>query len=69
MAIVHLNKHQVALVLARKKSSIAALARNHNINSHSIYEATRRGTCTPKVAGKLAQALGVDVSEIVEADR
>lgn len=69
MATVHLNKHQVVLVLARKKTSIAALARNHNINAHSIYDAIRRGTCTPKVAGKLAQFLDVDVSVIVEADR
>lgn len=69
MRTVHLNKHEIALALARKKSSIAAIAITNGSSASTFYDAIKKGRCTPRAAGELAQALGVDVSVIVEADR
>lgn len=69
MKTVHLNEHEIALALARKKSSIAAIAITNGSSVSTFYDAIQKGRCTPKTAGELAQALGVDVSVIVEAYR
>ena len=69
MRTVHLNTHEIALALARKKSSITAIAIKNGSLATTFHDAIRKGRCTPKTAGKLAQALGVDVSVIVEAYR
>ena len=61
---VQLNIPAIMSVLAMNKWSNKVLAERAGISRQSISTILRRGTCSAVNAGRLADALGVDVREI-----
>lgn len=56
---------RIETILAEMKKTQSWLSETSGISRQSICTILKRGTCTPKSAGKLADGLGVPVSEIV----
>lgn len=60
-----LDIFKLNVILAERGMSKADLAKICGISRQNISTLWTRGTCWPQTAGKLATALGVDVTEIV----
>ena len=63
---MNISKEKFMLAMARAKASREELAVKTGLNPVSITNLLGRGKCKPATAGKLAEALGVDVTEILE---
>ena len=61
-----LNAHKIRLILASKEITQCELAMLSGISRQSISTILSRGSCELRNAGRIARALNVDVSEIVE---
>ena len=63
-----LNKSQVETIMARKQLTIrdVCLRGDININTFKQAKSNRYKKITPRIAGKIAAALGVDVTEILK---
>lgn len=62
-----LDKTKIDLLLARKNLSISDVLESANMNSRTFYDGFKR-KMTPRCAGRIAAALGVDVTEIIIQD-
>ena len=62
---MQLDTFKLNVILAERGISKADLAKICGISRQNISTLFTRGTCWPKTAGKVAAALGVDVTEIV----
>lgn len=60
---------KVEAMLARDGVTRAELSKRSGISRQSVSCILQRGTCSTVNAGKIARALGVDVTEIMEAVR
>ncbi len=60
------NKRKLEIAMARAELNRNQLAEKANIPLPTICTAVRRGTCKPATAGRIAKALGVDVTEIID---
>lgn len=60
-----LNKHTINLLMARKGLNGTALSKIMGNTPQATHRILRSTNIRPDTAGKLAAALGVDVSEIV----
>lgn len=63
-----ISKTKIEMIMAEKKLSTTEFAKRSGISRQSISTVKQRGTCTPTTAGKLADGLGVPVSEIFEQE-
>ena len=63
---MYIKKNSIELRLAEMGITKAELAERCGVSRQNISTIVRRGTCEPKTAGKLAEGLGVPVSEIIE---
>lgn len=63
-----LNTTKIALILADRELTRAALAEMCGISRQNISTILTRGTCEPKTAGKLAKGLGIDPAEIIKEE-
>lgn len=61
-----IDRHKVDNILARKNWTVAELARKYGASRNRLYIILGSKTILPKTAGKLAKALEVDVTEIIE---
>lgn len=61
-----LNRDKVDLILARKKMSVAQLSEKYGCSRQSMYTTLNGRRMKPEVIGRIADALGVDVTEIIE---
>ena len=52
--------------LADKGKFIYELAEQSGISRQNLSTVLRRGTCAPTTAGRIAKAMGVDLSDITE---
>ena len=66
--IMKLNTTKIALILADREMTRAALAEACGISRQNVSTIMTRGTCEPKTVGKLAKGLGVDASELIKED-
>ena len=57
---------KIEAIMARKGFTKSILSDRSGISRQNISTITLRGTCEPKTAGRIAQALGVDVTEIMD---
>lgn len=64
---MRINAEKVEILLAEQGKTKQALSRECGISAQSISTIIRRGSCEPRNAGKLAEALGVHVTEITAA--
>lgn len=62
---MRINNERIEAILAEQGITKAVLAERCGISRQNISIITRRGTCEPRTAGKLAAGLGVPVSEII----
>ncbi len=60
------NKKKLEIAMARAKLNRNELAKKANMPVPTICNVYSRGTCKPGTVGKIAAALGVDVTEILE---
>lgn len=63
-----INRQKVDLALARKNWTVSELAREYGTSRNRLYVILGGGTVLPKTAGKLAKALEVDITEIIESE-
>ena len=61
-----LNTKSVRVVMAQKSLSLTDVAKNYGSTRQRISCILNSVNITPRTAGKLASALGVDVTEIIE---
>lgn len=61
-----INAQRAETKLAELGWTKKQLASVCGISAQNISTVLRRGTCTPKTAGKLAQGLGVPVADIIK---
>lgn len=64
--MIRLNRDKLYLAMARKKLDRGDLAKLTELSESTINTVFSRLTCKPKTAGIIADALGVDVTEIIE---
>lgn len=57
---------KLAIALARACMSVSDLSEKTGIPVNTIVNVKRRRVTRPKTAGKIAQALGVDVTELLK---
>ena len=60
------SKEKVNIILARKQVTISEMCDDAGFSRNRFYTILNSKKVTPKVAGRLARALGVDVTEIIE---
>lgn len=61
-----LNREKVDIVLARKGVTVSALCKNAGFSRNRFYTVMNSKKISPMTAGRIAKALGVDVTEIIE---
>lgn len=61
-------KGNLEIMAARKGLKLCQLAEKAGLRRQNLSTIKRRGTCNAMTAIKIADALGVDVTEIIEGD-
>jgi len=60
-----LSTSRIRLEMGRQGLTYSDLAERGGLSRQGLYEVLRRGSCTPAMAGKLANGLGVPLEDIV----
>lgn len=63
-----LNKMKLNLSMARAKMNLYDIAEKTGVSKNTISGVFARCSCKPATAGKIAEALGVDITEIIEIE-
>ena len=63
-----LSKNKIEIILARKKMSRTQMAKTAGVSRNRIYVILKCRNVTPAVVGRIAEALDVDVTEILEEE-
>ena len=63
-----LSKNKIEIILARKKMSRTKMAEAAGVSRNRVYVILNSRNVTPAVVGRIAKALGVDVTEILEEE-
>ena len=63
-----LNREKVKLVMARKQLGVSDIAERSGKCKQRISTVLNSVNVTPKTAGMIANALGVDITEILESN-
>lgn len=63
-----INKGMLMVSMARAQLCRSEVAGKAGLSVNTLSGALSRGSCKPATAGKIAQALGVDVTEIIETE-
>lgn len=61
-----ISKSKIEIAMARAELNRNDLSKKSGLPIPTICNVYSRGTCKPATAGKIASALGVDVTEIIE---
>lgn len=61
-----ISKTKLEIAMARAELNRDTLAKKANMPIPTVCNVYTRGTCKPATAGRIAKALGVDVTEIME---
>lgn len=61
-------KENLEIMAARRGLRLSQLADKAGLNRQNMSIVKKRGTCTAMTAIKIADVLGVDVTEIIEED-
>lgn len=63
-----INKRKLEIAMARAKLNRDALANKAGMPIATVCNVLSRGTCKPATLGRIAEALGCDVTEILETE-
>lgn len=66
--MIRLNRGEIETIMARNKTSVPKLAKAYGVSRSRMHVILNSRTVTPVCAGRLAEALGVDVTEIMETE-
>lgn len=61
-----IDKAKLEIAMARAQLNRNTLAEKAKMPIPTVCNVYTRGTCKPATAGRIAEALGVDVTEIIE---
>lgn len=61
-----LDKNKIDIVMSKKRNTVTQLAKEYGVSRSRMNIILNSQTVTPVSAGRLADALGVDVTEIIE---
>lgn len=61
-----IDKEKVNIYLARKQITVSEFCEIVGLSRNRIYSILNSKKVNPKTAGRIAEALGVDVTEIIE---
>ena len=61
-----LSKEKVDIVFAKRKQSVTEFCEKTGISRNRFYTIMNSKRISPKTAGRIAEALEVDVTEIIE---
>ena len=61
-----LNRDKVNIAMARKKMNVTDLAKAYGVSRARMNVILNSQVLTPVCAGRVAEALGVDVTEIID---
>lgn len=62
------SKEKVNVILARKQLTAVAFCESAGMSRNRFYTILNSKSVAPRTAGRIAAALGVDVTEIIETD-
>lgn len=62
------DREKVNLILAKKKLTVTELCGAAGYSRNRFYTVMNSKKVSPKTVGKIAEALGVDVTEIIETE-
>lgn len=65
---MRLDRNKIYLQLARQGLSVEDLSVRYGVSRQRIYVILNSVSVSTKTAGRIAQALGVDVTEIIDMD-
>lgn len=65
---MRLNRSKVDVAMARKKMTVVQLAETYGVSRSRMNVILNSQVVTPVCAGRVADALGVDVAEIIDLD-
>ena len=63
---MNLNRDKINIAMARNETSVTALANAYGVSRARMNVILNSAKVSPATAGRLAKALGVDVTEILE---
>lgn len=63
---MQISNEKINIALARREMTVTQLAEACKVSRNRIYILLNQKSITPASAGKIARALGVDVTEILE---
>lgn len=63
-----ISGNKIEWLAAEKGYTLKKLAENAGMTRQNLSTVKTRGTCRAETAGKIARALGVDVTEILKED-
>jgi hypothetical protein len=63
---LRIDKNKLEIAMARAELNRKNLAEKAEMPIPTICNVYTRGTCKPATAGRIAKALGIDVTEIIE---
>lgn len=63
---MQIDREKVNVVLARKMMSISELSAVYGTSCSGVYKILSQKNVTPMSAGRLAKALGVDVTDLLK---
>ncbi|MDE6601606.1 MAG: helix-turn-helix transcriptional regulator [Lachnospiraceae bacterium] len=61
-----INREEINVVMARNKKTVTQLAAEYGVSRSRMNIILNSQIVTPVTAGRLAEVLGVDVTEIIE---
>lgn len=61
-----ISKEKIEIAMARAQLDVAGLAEKAKMPLPTLVSARTKGTCKPMTVGRIAKALEVDVTEIIE---
>ncbi len=64
-----INVNKLSIAMARAETNFSELANSSNVSRPTLSYIKNGKSCRPDVAAKIAAALGVDVTEIIETER
>lgn len=63
------NKFKIQVAMANAELNRNKLANKAELSISTLCNVLSRGSCKPATAGRIAKALGIDVTEIIETEK
>lgn len=65
---MNISSSRIEILLAERKMNMTKLADAAGVSRQTLSTVVRRGTCAPITAGRVAEGLGVEVTDIIQQE-